>query len=365
MSIIIDPNKLPYSGRFYSNILAEGLQNVEDRAAGRIQSVKTPWPGFNMAGINGLEWGTLLTIGARPGSGKTLIVSQILKEAHDLNQGQHFNILEFQFEMGAKQTAARAFAAETALDYNIVLSANRPLEQYARDEMRKFAIEQSRLEKSGRYRIQINDPICNKEIVDAIEQYYILLGGKPLIVTIDHSWLIKKASDEKEKIATLYNTVELLMQAKKTLPIIIIMITQLNRSIDEASRKTPGSIGNYPTSSDVFGGDALMQGSDMLIALNRPNKAGLPIYGPKQYRCDTNDIYMHLLKVRNGANDEEMLFMQADFARQRLIEVPPIYCANPNGAAAPGKTNAKRSQSGSKPTFTTSTSDVVNKDYEV
>lgn len=362
----IDPKTLPFSGRLYSNVLTEALKNVDDRASGRIQSIKTPWPGFNRAGINGLEWGTLLTIGARPGSGKTLIVSQILKEASALNPGQNFNILEFQFEMGAKQTGARAFAAETALDYNIVLSADRPLDSFSRDMMAKFVKEQADLERQGKYRIQINDPISNKSIVDAIEQYYTLLGGKPLIVTIDHSWLIKKDKDEKEKITTLYNTVELLMQVKKNLPIIIIMITQLNRSIDEPTRKTPGTIGNYPTSSDVFGGDALMQGSDMLIALNRPNKAGLPVYGPKQYRCDTDDIYMHLLKVRNGSNDEDMLFMNADFARQRLIEVPPIHCGNPNGAAAPGTgKNSRRSQSGGKPTFTTAVGDVVNKDYEV
>lgn len=320
-----------YGARKYSEILTETAKYVDDRRKGNIKSLLTPWPGLNKAGVNGIEWGSLITIGARPGAGKTLIVSQILREARKLNPGQDFNILEFQFEMGAKQSGSRAFAAETALDYNQILSTTQALDDYSYNLLLKYIKETELLESQGIHRLQINNPINNREIVDAIKQFYVALGSKPLIVTIDHSWLIKKAPDEREKIATLYNTVEALMQVKKELPVIIFMVTQLNRTIDEPSRKEPGKIGNYPVSSDVFGGDALMQGSDMLLALNNPHKANIPLYGPKEYDAKKNHIFMHLLKVRNGSDDNNLLFMDANFNRQKLIEVAEFDSQNPTG----------------------------------
>ena len=120
-----------YGARKYSEILTETAKYVDDRRKGNIKSLLTPWPGLNKAGVNGIEWGSLITIGARPGAGKTLIVSQILREARKLNPGQDFNILEFQFEMGAKQSGSRAFAAETALDYNQILSTTQALDDYS------------------------------------------------------------------------------------------------------------------------------------------------------------------------------------------------------------------------------------------
>ena len=320
-----------HGGKLYSEVLEEGLRYIDDRMNGRIRSFKTPWAGLNRAGIGGLEWGSLLTLGARPGSGKTLIVTQMLRESRTLNPHQDFNILEFQFEMGSKQTASRAFAAHTALDYNVVLSTERQLDQFSRNAMADYAADTRALEQVGIYRVNINKPLTSPEIRNAVYHYYDELGSKPLVVTIDHSWLIKKDVTEKEKIATLYNATEMLMQLKNELPIIVMMITQLNRTIDEPSRKVPGSVANYPTSSDIFGGDALMQGSDMVVALNRPSLFNVNVYGPKGYLTKDDDIFAHLIKVRNGSDDNKLLFMKAEFKRQRMIEVTEPNASNPSG----------------------------------
>jgi replicative DNA helicase len=345
--------KRAYDALLYSESLEQSAIYVKDRKFGHIKSFRTPWSGFNAAGIDGLEWGSMLTIGARPGSGKTLIASQILREAYLLNKDQDFNILEFQFEMGPKQSGSRAFAAELGINYSEVLSTYTTLSDDNFDKINKFIKEVKERESRGIKRIQINKPINHKEIIDAIRNYYSSLGGKPLIVTIDHSWLIKKAPDEKEKFSTLYNTVEALMELKNELPIIIIMLTQLNRTIDEAGRKTPGNIGNYPVSSDVFGGDALMQGSDMLIALNRPYKSNIFSYGPKKYSVKEEYIFMHLLKIRNGSDKNDILFMEADFRNQRLVEVPEFHSTGGNNNAANGSGYTPYNQTVTQNTFTT------------
>lgn len=312
----------PFGAKDYSEVLLEGLQYIDDRRQGRIKSFKTPWTGLNHAGIGGLEWGSMLTIGARPGAGKTMIVSQILRESRIHNPDQDFSILEFQFEMGDKQYAARQFAAEVALDYNQVLSSNKQLDDFAYKQMQKYLADTRALEKQGIQRKLIKKPLSTPDIEKAIRYYYDAMGAKPMLVTIDHSWLIKKTPEEREKIQTLYNTAEMIMQVKNDLPIIVMMITQMNRTMEETSRLNPGIIGNYPTSSDIFGGDALMQSSDMVIALNRPHKMNINVYGPKKYVTNKDQIYMHLLKTRNGGDDTNMLFMQAEFNRQRMLEIP-------------------------------------------
>jgi len=310
----------PFDAKDYSEVLVKGLEYINDRRQGRIKSFKTPWTGLNLAGIGGLEWGSMLTIGARPGAGKTMVVSQILRESRIHNPDQDFSILEFQFEMGDKQYAARQFAAEVAQDYNAVLSGYKQLDEFTYKLMQKHLADTQVLEKQGIQRKLIKKPLSPPDIERAIRHYFDAMGGKPMIVTIDHSWLIKKGSNEKDKFDTLYNTAEMLMQVKNDLPIIVLMITQMNRTMEEATRIHPGIIGNYPTSSDIFGGDALMQSSDIVIALNRPFKSNINIYGPKKYITTKEQIYMHLLKVRNGSEDNNILFMQAEFNRQRMIE---------------------------------------------
>ena len=65
--------------------LKESLDYLKGRKEGVITSIKTPWSKFNDATTDGLEWNTLTVIAGRPGSGKTLIKDQIIREAFVLN----------------------------------------------------------------------------------------------------------------------------------------------------------------------------------------------------------------------------------------------------------------------------------------
>lgn len=310
-----------YTRKKFHEVLQKGLKYVEKRKTGVIRSLKTPWPSFNQAGINGLEWGSMLTLGARPGAGKTMLVSQLLRDANILNPNMEFNILEFQFEMGDEQYATRQFAGHTTVEYGKLLSTKRPVEESTINRLKQYIQDCEEMDKKGIIREMITDPLDADEIEQAIKQAYLDWGQKPIIVTIDHSWLIKKRKDEREKLQTLYNTAEMLMKLKNKIPIIVIMITQLNRSIDEASRKEPGKIGNYPTSADIFGGDAFMQASDMVAIINNPQKAGITSYGPEKYISGDDDVYMHIIKSRNNGNKIELLFLKMIGNAQRMVEV--------------------------------------------
>ena len=344
----MDKPKKKYGRKSYVNVLEKGLKYITKRRNGEIKSLITPWPSLNEAGINGLEWGSMLTIGARPGAGKTMIVSQILREARRLNPDQKFNILEFQFEMGDEQYAARQFAGEMAQDYGVILSTKKQLDDFTLKNITKYIEDCKDMEVHGLSRDVISESLTHTDMEEAIQEAYVEGGSKPMIVTIDHSWLIKKRLDEKEKIATLYNTTEMLMKLKNKIPIIVIMITQLNRSIDEASRKTPGTIANYPTSGDIFGGDALMQGSDLVIALSRPAKADVKVYGPYAYQVENEDVFMHLLKIRNGNDDNKLVFLKMDGQLQQMVEVPEFKALRPEGATSAYQRYSERTGGGSR-----------------
>jgi replicative DNA helicase len=354
----MNPKLNPFGAKNYSEVLQEGIQYIDDRRSGRVKSFKTPWTGLNSAGIGGLEWGSMLTIGARPGMGKTMIVSQILRESRINNPDQDFSILEFQFEMGDKQYAARQFAAEVALDYNEVLSSNKQLDDFSYRQMQKYLQDTINLEKAGVHRKLIKKPISAPDIEKAIRFYYENMEAKPMLVTIDHSWLIKKGAGDKDKFDVLYNTAEMLMQVKNDLPIIVLMITQMNRTMEEAARIHPGTVANFPTSGDIFGGDALMQSSDMVVAVNRPHKSNINLYGPKKWITDSNQIYLHILKARNGKNDDNILYFNAEFDRGRMVETVEPRSAN-NSTASGGYVpyNQTQGRSGNRRTVSADVGD--------
>lgn len=51
-----------------------------------------------------------------------------------------------------------------------------------------------------------------------------------------------------------------------------IVLSQLNRNVDNPERNEDGKYSNYILESDIFGGDALLQHADTVIGINRPAK---------------------------------------------------------------------------------------------
>jgi hypothetical protein len=136
----------------------------------------------------------------------------------------------------------------------------------------------------------------------------------PFVITLDHSVLVegeeeRKMLNELGKMAT---------RVKKQYPVIIIILTQMNRSLEDTVRTNPGTIGNYPKKADIFGADALFQHSDMVIILHRPSMLNIPYYGPLEYIVHPDLIFAHFLKVRNGTPD--VGFFKADFQNMRFLE---------------------------------------------
>ena len=61
----------------------ESLRYLQGRMQGSIKSLRTPWPKFNDAMTDGIEWNTLTVIGGRPSSGSSWKIIVVLTTRAD------------------------------------------------------------------------------------------------------------------------------------------------------------------------------------------------------------------------------------------------------------------------------------------
>ena len=287
----------------------DALKYMQQRAIGEAKSVYTPWPKFNDATTDGLEWNTLTVIGGRPGSGKTLIKDQIVRESFTLNPHDDFRVLEFQYEMVGRTSALREFSSITGKTYKQLCSADGKLTVDVINKCHEYAKERVK------YPVDIvSKPMTVNQMRDQIDMYFNL-HKKKTVITLDHTMLVKRAPYQNNSLDMLFELGEFLTQTKREYPCLFIVLSQLNRNIDNPERAIDGKYGNYILESDIFGSDAIT-----LIGINRPAKQKIRFYGPDRYMIeDDKTLVFHFLKARNG--DTRMSFFKAQFEKMEIMEM--------------------------------------------
>jgi replicative DNA helicase len=309
-----------------SEAYSQALDYAEKRRTGEIRSIRTPWEKFNEVSMNGLEWNSLTVIAGRPGSGKTLIGSMIAREAFRLNpeQAGEFCVVDFQFEMLARNIALREISGHTGINVRRLTSVAGSVTDEDLAAAHKYC-------QDNKYReiYTWERPLTVDKMREKIYQFYEA-KEKKMIITVDHSLLLRKSASEKENKDILYNLGYMLAETRRQLPVIFIVLSQLNREIETVERVKNASIGNFVKDSDVFGADAMLQFTDILIGINRPAKYGITLYGPpnsfhedERYRkgipVDINSLAVHFLKVRSG--EPCLTMFKADFARSNILQL--------------------------------------------
>jgi replicative DNA helicase len=315
----------------------KALTYVHARQQGLITSFMTPWQKVNEAGVNGIEWQSLVVIGGRPGTGKTLIKDQIVREAGKNNPGKNQRILEFQFEMVARASKVREFCSVLGKPYKYICSANMNDKLTDADFKKLHAHSQESVDVD-KYPVDIVENPCTVEdfiqIVSCyMEKHAQMVDGKdedgnPIkvkvytntVVTADHSYLFKMGKTDKNKTDMLYNLGEALTLLKRRYPIIFIILSQLNKGVESPERNENGKYGNYILEGDILGGDALLQHADLVVGANKPANKHIEYYGPDRYIIDDpNILVFHFLKTRSG--DTRMSFFKAAFDKMEVHEM--------------------------------------------
>jgi hypothetical protein len=295
----------------------DSLIYLQGRKTGAITSFKTPWAKFNDATTDGIEWNSLTVIGGRPGSGKTLLKDQIIREGFSLNPGQDIRVLEFQFEMLPRVSAIREYSSVLGKSYKYLCSADAKLGKLTDEDLKKCH-EYAKLRV--KYPIDIVEEPCTVNQIRRIIIRYMDLHKTKTVITLDHSMLVKKDVNEKD-LEMIYNLGAALTELKRKYPVTFIVLSQLNRNVESPGRNEDGQYGNFILSSDIFGGDALLQHADTLVGLNVPAKQKIRFYGPDRYIiADESVMVMHYLKCRNG--DTRMSFFKTQFDQMKVVEMP-------------------------------------------
>ena len=310
---------LPVSER---DAVRKAILKIKGRRKGEIKSLKSAWPKFNDAFCDGLEWRTITVVGARPGTGKTLFMEQLVSDIIEHNTDQEFRVLKFQLEMVDETSGVRKLSLKTGADYNTLMSKDRVL------------VDKAIYDKCIEYydKSENNDLInvvydaCTVDEMCATIHYEIEKYKKEdgtymnMLVAIDHSALFRLSKGQKDKFEMLGSLGEALTMMKKKYPVAFVVLSQLNRNIETPDRQRDGEYGNYVLDSDIYGSDALLQHADVVIGINKPSLKKIRQYGPDRYIVNDEDMLVfHFLKSRNGTT--RMSFFKLDRTTMRIEEI--------------------------------------------
>jgi replicative DNA helicase len=274
------------------------LRYIKGRMTNEIKSLKTPWKKFDKAGMNGIEWGSIITIAGMSGSGKTAILNELESGLFSLNLHENFAVLSFNFEMIARRLVGRKISKRLRMTTTQIYNADM-------EETDKNITETS-YQQAIEYAQSIKDlplwyvdiPGTVQEIRNTIEHFAMGMDqniDRGILVTLDHSILVKKFG-EQNQMQTLYELAAMFNELKKKIKASFVIVSQLNRGIENVERIQNKNL-HYPQKSDVFGADALYQYSDIFMITHRPEMLNLRAYGPTDLPVD-GIIYFHFIKTR-------------------------------------------------------------------
>lgn len=301
--------------------LHKALVKIKARRQGNLKSLETAWDKFNDAFCDGLEWRTITIVGARPGTGKTLFMEQLVSDVIEKNPNEDFRVLKFQMEMVDETNGIRKFSLKTGQDYNTLMSKGG--NKIDKDIWNKCVDYYKNGEGNDIVNV-VYDACTVNEFIATVkyeQERYKKDGVYPnMLVTIDHSALFKVDKYEKDKFQMLGNLGEALTELKKKYPIAFVVLSQLNRNIDDPRRSEDGSYGNYVLDSDIYGSDALYQHCDVCIGINKPSIRKIRQYGPEKFVIeDPETLVFHWLKSRNG--ETKISFFKLDRKVMRIVEM--------------------------------------------
>jgi replicative DNA helicase len=317
-------------------ILKEGISYMFDRMIGQSPIFDTGFPSINDANAGGLEVGTTFVIAARPGTCKTALKDQIIRNVITYNEDKEFYILDVQMELSKQAAGVRQVSSMTNRPYKELISGDTPFSEEDYEECRKAAnahlnsfknhhvlyeeitvkeFEMTVIQYMESYKKRVMKKVRKGSITTDEEVYSFI----PTLITIDHSLLFLKGDrSEQDLLDELFRT---LTKLKRIYPIAFVVLHQLNRDIETMYRTQPGSFGNYPKSTDLRGSDVVLHHSDCILAFNNPFNLGITEYGPGLLRMSEGVLPGHYLKSRNNFKRVSLYYLEG--SNYSLKEVKP------------------------------------------
>lgn len=135
----------------------------------------------------------------------------------------------------------------------------------------------------------------NLEILDPLEPDHI--PSPKIVMTLDHTMLIKPAKDEYDLLQTMRNLAKTAISLKKK-GYLVLFLNQFNNNIEKSERlRTPEM--QFPIKSDVYAQGEIFNACDGVFTIYQPLLAGIQWYGIDQY-LTVGLVHLQALKMRFG-----------------------------------------------------------------
>lgn len=299
--------------RSMSEVSQEAITYIAGRRDRSIVSLKTRWPKFNKQCMGGIEPNTVYTIAGISGSGKSSFGNEIATDIIDLNPSENIIILNFSLEMVGFRQVGRTLSNKLKKTTSELYSSEKDLDDKTFDKVVTVA---NQLKKYPIY--FVDNPGTSKQVEETIMAFYnkyVKGTNKHFIIMYDHALLTKR---EGTVIETISNLLQVFIQVKKLPLTSVIVLTQMNRNIEQPERIN-NPLAHYPMRSDLSSSDAIFQGSDYVLALHRPELLGIQEYGPNKLPT-SHKVFMHILKNRD-AGEPCIIEFENDLRYNNLIEI--------------------------------------------
>jgi replicative DNA helicase len=300
------------------------------RKKGEIKSAETSFDGLNDSLLDGIPWGSIVTLVGTSSAGKSTIGEQLL---HDiLDNDRSVKALSLNFDMLARDSVIRFICKETGMSWRKIQSAKGESLGEEDDRLMEDALKKL----SDKSLFSIDRAITVEEISKSLfmftEEHKMAENKEKLVVYIDYVTLTKKghSNDAKRTVDDLYEVMVFLKEelTDREIPVIFIGLSQTNRDIFNSSRVKDPDL-HFPTEADIFQSSNLFNNSDIVIFFINPSRIrGVKEYGPDRLPIRTPIgnlpyIYWHILKNRGGKN--EYLTTVADFRRFTVMDKEKYY----------------------------------------
>ena len=240
----------------------------------------------------GLQRGDLIVIAGRPSMGKTAFVMNLAQNAA-IRDVEPNVIAVFSLEMSAQQISMRLLAAESRVDMSKMRTGS-----FAPDDWRKLAAGTGKLSEAA---IFVDDtPAITVNDIRAKCRRLKRDNGRLDMVLIDYLQLMTGKAAERKDLEISEMTRSLKGLAKE-LDVPILILSQLNRSLESRSDRRP-------MMSDLRESGAIEQDADVIMFIYRDE-----VYNKKPENENMAEII--IAKQRNGPIGTVHLTFLKEFTR--------------------------------------------------
>lgn len=275
------------SGRVDIAPVGDGVDAVVESLKMQPRFIESPWANIN-ALINGFRPGALYVIGARPGSGKTIMGLQAA--AH---LAKHGCVSFSSLEMDTADLTKRLFAMKGGIHMSaITKSVLSPREWQTIGELRPVIGSMPLFidDRSGVTITQI------KSHARSVARRGHLSG-----VVVDYLQLINGTDSRKPRHETVAEISRQLKIMSRELDVPVIALSQLNRESEAR-----GGVRRLPSLSDLRESGAIEQDADVVLLLQR---------GQDEDEEPTDELDIVIAKNRHGSTGKVTLLWEGQFAR--------------------------------------------------